>query len=224
MEKEAMIHSKKSRAVGVLWSLFGGVTLLIVAGFACFYFFVAKPLSNASLAPIEKLAEALSSVLGTRVQVSGSTAVLENSEIGELALVQRKTQAITKFQTTWMGSEKILIVRGDFIVKSGFDLSEGGQWGILEGRVSGALPKGKVLSVEPMGDFEVYYAESGSINRLNPQDHASAFNYLKNQARRDAERGDIGKEAERVLIRRLRDRMGEAGDALDWQRGDSVIP
>lgn len=224
MEKEIMIHSKKSRAVGILWSLFGGVTLLIVAGFACFYFFVAKPLSHASSAPIEKLAEALSSVLGVRVQVNGSTVVLENAEIGELALVQRKTQAITKYQTTWMGSEKVLIVRADFIVKAGFDLSEGGQWGILEGQISGALPKGKVLSVEPLGDFEVYYAESGSINRLNPQDHARAFNYLKKQARRDAERSDIGEEAERVLLRRLSDRMGDAGDALDWRRGDSVIP
>ncbi len=224
MEKEAITHTKKSRVVGVLWSLFGGITLLIVAGFACFYFFVAKPLSSVGSAPVERLAAALSNVLGAQVHVSGSTAVLENSEIGELALVQRKTQAITKFQTTWMGSEKVLIVRGDFIVKAGFDLSEGGQWGILEGQVSGALPKGKVLSVEPMGDFEVYYAESGSINRLNPQDHSSAFNYLKKQARRDAERSDIGDEAERVLVRRLRDRMGEAGDALDWQRGDSVIP
>ncbi len=210
--------AKKSRVVGALWALFGGSALLLVVGFMCFYFLVARPLSDSVTAPVEKLAEALSSVLGTQVQVIGSTAVLEKSEIGELALVQRKTQAITKYQTTWMGSDKILIVRGDFLVKAGFDLSGGGQWGIFDGRINGPMPKGRVLSIEPLGDFEIYYAESGSLNRLSPQDHASAFNYLKNQARRDAELSDIGQEAERVLIRRLSDRMGEAGDALDWQR------
>lgn len=198
--------------------MFGGLTLLMVAGFACFYFFFHK----VTTAPVDKLAEALSSVLGAEVTVSGSTAVLEKSEIGELALVQRKTQAITKYETSWMGSNKVLIVRCDFLVKAGFDLSEGGQWGIMEGRINGPLPKGKVLSVEPMGDFEIYYSESGTLNRLNPQDHASAFNYLKNQARRDAENSDVGQEAERVLLRRLNDRMGEAGDGLEWQ--DGVLP
>lgn len=208
----------KSRLPGTLWAFFGGVTLLMLAGFSCVYFFVHK----VTTAPVEKLADALSEVLSTKVVVSGSTAVLGKSEIGELALVQRKTQAITKFQHTWLGSEKTLIVRGDFQVKAGFDLSEGGQWNILNGAINGPLPEGKVLSVEPMGDFEIYYAESGAINRLSPEDHASAFNFLKRQARRDAERSDIGEEAERVLLRRLNDRMGESGDGLKWQGG--IIP
>jgi len=202
---------KKSKA-SWLWALFGGLSLLTVAGFASFYYFVSKP----ATAPVHKFAEALSSVFGTEVTVSGSTAVLEKSEIGELALVQRKTQAITKFETTWMGSNKLLIVRGDFLVKAGFDLSEGGQWGILEGKVNGPLPKAKVLSVEPVGDVEIYYAESGTLNRLSPEDHASAFNYLKNQARRDAERSDVIKEAEDALIRRINDRMNGAGEKIDW--------
>ncbi|BDS06060.1 hypothetical protein NT6N_11000 [Oceaniferula spumae] len=203
---------KKSRAPW-LWALFGGLSLLIVAGFASFYYFVSKP----ATAPVHQLAEALSGVFGTEVTVNGSTAVLEKSEIGELALVQRKTQAITKFETTWLGSNKLLIVRGDFLVKAGFDLSEGGQWGILEGKVNGALPKGKVLSCEPIGDLEIYYAESGTLNRLSPQDHATAFNYLKNQARRDAERSDIGKEAEQVLLRRINDRLSGELDEVKWK-------
>ena len=203
---------KKSKA-SWLWALFGGLSLLIFTGFAGFYYFVSKP----TTAPVQKFAKALSGVFGTEININGSTAVLEKSEIGELALVQRKTQAITKFQTTWMGSEKLLIVRGDFLVKAGFELSEGGQWGILDGKVNGALPEGKVLSVEPIGDFEIYYAESGTLNRLGPEDHASAFNYLKKQARRDAELSDIGQEAERVLLRRINDRMNGAGEPIQWE-------
>ena len=209
---------RKSRLPGAILAFFGGLTVLVVVGFGCFYLLVDKVAEG----PVEMLADALSSVLGTEVVVSGSTAVLEKSEIGELALVQRKAQAITKVQTTWMGSEKVLIVRGDFLVKAGFDLSEGAQWGIIEGRINGPLPEGKVLSVEPVGDFEIYYAESGTINRLNAQDHANAFNHLKNQARRDAQRSDIGEEAEAVLLRRLSDRMGETGEGLKWQEG--VLP
>jgi len=209
---------RKSRLPGTIWAFFGGVTILMLAGFGCGYFFFNKVTTD----PLGKLADALSSVLGTEVVVSGSTAVLGKSEIGELALVQRKTQAITKYQTSWMGSDKILIVRADFLVKAGFDLSEGGHWGILDGQISGPLPEGKVLSVEPMGDFEIYFAESGTLNRLNAQDHADAFNHLKNQARRDAERSDISSEAERVLLRRLSDRMGEVGAGLRWQ--DGVLP
>jgi len=206
---------KKSKASS-LWALFVGLSLLIVAGFASFHYFVAKP----AVAPVHRLADALSGVFGTEVKVTGSTAVLEKSEIGELALVQRKTQAITKFETKWLGSSKLLIVRGDFLVKAGFDLSAGGQWGLLEGKLDGPLPEGKVLSVEPIGDFEIYYAESGAINRLSPEDHASAFNYLKKQARVDAERSDVCEEAERALIRRINDRMNSL-DGAEWQ---GVLP
>ena len=209
---------KRSRLPGSILAVFGGMTILMITGVGCFYFLYEK----AAKGPVDMMAEALSGVFGTEVVVSGSTAVLAKSEIGELALVQRKTQAFTKFQTTWMGSEKTLIVRADFVVKAGFDLSEGGQWGILDGKIDGPLPRAKVLSVEPVGDFEVYYADNGAINRLSPQDHARAFNYLKNQARQDAQRSDIGKEAERVLLRRISDRMGAAGEGLTWQ--DGVLP
>lgn len=213
-----MSNHTSSRWPKAMGAFFAGVMMLMLAGVACFYFLYLKLAQD----PVERMADALSDVFGTEVVVSGSTAVLEKAEIGELALVQRKTSAITKFQTTWLGSEKTLIVRADFIVKAGFDLSEGGQWGILDGEINGAMPRGKVLSVEPQGDFEVYYAENGAINRLSPDDHARAFNYLKNQARKDAERSDISIEAERVLRRRIVDRMGEVGDELTWQ--EELIP
>ncbi len=213
-ERDSEKHppQKKSRAASIM-AFFCGMTLLMVAGFACFYFMV----SRAASAPVDKLAQALSTVLGTEVTVRGSTAVLEKSEIGELAVVQRKTQAIVKYETSWLGSDKILIVRGDFLVKAGFDLTEGGNWGILDGKVNGKLPKGKVLSVEPIGDFEIYHSDNGTINRLNPQDHANAYNHLKHQARRDAERSDIGREAERVLLRRINDRMNGLDSDLYWE-------
>lgn len=204
---------KRSRAAVVIWAIFGGVSLLAATIILAVSMFFKMTFDK----PVETFANALGNVLGTQVEVTGSTAVLEKSEIGELAVVQRKTQAITKFETTWLGSKKMLIVRGDFLVKAGFDLSEGGEWIIMNGMIDGPIPEGKVLSVEPMGDFEIYHAENGTINRLEPQDHARAFNHLKDQARRDAQRGDIADEAERVLIRRLADQMRFRDEALQWQ-------
>lgn len=217
-EPEHQTNWTSSRLAKAILAFFVGLTILMLSGVACFYFLYHKLAQD----PVERMAGALSDVFGTEVVVSGSTAVLAKAEIGELALVQRKTQAITKFQTTWLGSEKTLIVRADFIIKAGFDLSEGGQWGILDGVINGPMPRAKVLSVEPQGDFEVYYAENGAINRLNSEDHARAFNYLKNQARKDAERSDITTEAERLLLRRIKDRMGEVGEKLTWH--EELVP
>ena len=211
--KDAVVKPKSSRAPKVIWAVFGGVSVLaatMILGVSLFFKMTFDK-------PVQTFANALGNALGTHVEVSGSTAVLEKSEIGELAVVQRKTQVITKFETTWLGSKKMLIVRGDFLVKAGFDLSEGGEWIIMDGMIDGPIPEGKVLSVEPMGDFEIYHAENGTINRLEPQDHARAFNHLKDQARRDGQRSDIAREAERVLLRRLGDHMRFRDEALEWQ-------
>ena len=220
MNDPSLKSAKAPRShAGCLLALFAGLSMLIVAGFASFHFFVTKPAADATEHWVDRFAGSLAGVLGTEINVSGSTAVLGKSEIGELALVQRKTQAIMKYETSWLGSVNTLIVRGDFIVKAGFDLSDGGQWEILDGRVNGTFPVGKVLSVEPVGPIEVYYSEHGLINYLGPEDQASAFNYLIRQARRDAVRSDICKEAEAALLRRINDRMGvPVGEELDWQR------
>lgn len=211
--EDAVVKPKSSGVPKVIWAVFGGVSVLAATMILGVLLFFKMTFDK----PVQTFANALGNALGTHVEVSGSTAVLEKSEIGELAVVQRKTQAITKFETTWLGSKKMLIVRGDFLVKAGFDLSEGGEWIIMDGMIDGPIPEGKVLSVEPMGDFEIYHAENGTINRLEPQDHARAFNHLKDQARLDAQRGDIAEEAERVLLRRLGDYMRFRDESLEWQ-------
>ena len=198
----------------MVFAFFLGLALLVAVGFVCFYYFVVKPMSETAQAPVDKLADAMSSVFGVKLKVSGVSVILEEAEIGELALVQRKTQAITKYETTWLGSKKTLIVRCDFLVKAGFDLSAGGSWGLLAAEIEGALPRGKILSVEPLGDFEIYFAESGTFNKLSSEDHAQAFNFLKEQAKKDAEASDIVEEAEEVLIRRLNDRLGIMDDEM----------
>ena len=73
---------KKSCASAIM-AVSVGIILLLVAGTACFYLIV----SRATVAPVDKLAEALSTIMGTEVTVRGSTAVLEKSEIDELEVL-----------------------------------------------------------------------------------------------------------------------------------------
>ena len=216
-----------SRVPRIVLAFFLGLSLLLITGFSCFYYFIAKPMQQTATAPIDRLASAMSQIFATTVSVAGESAVLEQSEIGELALIQREISSITRYQTRWMGSKKTLIVRANFTVKAGFDLSEGGQWGIITSsgaassvantatnsvntgyHIDGALPKGEILSVEPSGDFEIYHADNGTLNKLSSQDHAEAFNLLKAQARRDAEASDAPAAAEALLRQRLADLLG----------------
>jgi len=179
-----------------------------VAAGASFYFFVSKPVADQGDRVVDRLADALSGVFGKTVEIQGSTAVLEKSEIEELAVVQRKIQVVSKYQTTWMGSENTMIFRGDFLVKAGFDLSNGGEWEMVDGKIMGEFPQAKVLSVEQIGGIQLYYSSNGLINRLSPEDQTSAMNYVVWQAKMDAQRSDITDEAEKVLKQRINDRMG----------------
>ncbi len=209
VEMSEPVKPAKSRsAAGCLLALCVGLSVLVLAMGASFYFFVSKPMADQGGRAVDRLADALSGVFGKTVEVKGSTAVLEKSEIEELAVVQRKIQVITKYETTWMGSKNTMIFRGDFLVKAGFDLSDGGQWTLVDGKISGEFPRAKVLSVEQMGDVELYYSENGLINRLSPADHASAVNRLVWQAKKDARRSDITAEAEKILRQRINDRLG----------------
>jgi hypothetical protein len=56
---------------------------------------------------------------GSTNNIKADSVVLEKSSIAELAVVARKTSTLVKHETTWLGSTKILIRRGDFIAKRG---------------------------------------------------------------------------------------------------------
>ena len=70
--------------------------------------------------------------LAPQTTIKADSVVLEKSSIAELAVVARKTSTLVKHETTWLGSTKILIVRGDSVA---FDLRH-----LIRPRRSWSLP------------------------------------------------------------------------------------
>jgi hypothetical protein len=211
--EEARKRETKS-AGATVWAFFGGLALLVVVGMASFYFFVGKP----ATAPLDRFAKVLEQVTQRKVVVSGSTVTLEESGVSELAVVQRKTQSLIKYETSWLTSENILIVRGEFVVKAGFDLSKVTKIEMVDGEVSGTWPEAEILSVE-LKDYEVFFSQDGTINKLQPKDQEEAIVLLLEQAREDAQESDLREEAER----RLRERLEDLGQG-DYDLGEQFLP
>jgi uncharacterized protein DUF4230 len=140
------------------------------------------------------------------VTIKGDSVVLEKSAIAELAVVQRKTQVVMKYETEWLGSSKILVVRGDFIVKAGYDLNQSFRFNIEQPsrEVIVDLPKPKILSVA-LQNYEVMLSSDGLINKLHTEDQAGVIQQMLLKARADAVQSDIRQEAMQQVEQRLKD-------------------
>jgi len=198
------------RGGGRVLAFFIGLSILVVSSVIAFYHFIGKP----ALSPMDRLAEALHQVTDNEVTVSGNSVTLARAEMRELAVVERKVQSMVKYETKWMGSDKTIIVKGDFLVKAGFDLTEFEGFELEGEQVIGAWPPAKVLSVEQL-DYEIFFSRNGVVNKLNQSDFENVSNLLQKQARQDAvEHSDILQDAERVIRTRLED-LG--GGAYQWE-------
>lgn len=178
--------------------------LLVIGVMAAFHYFIAKPMTS----PIERLANALGEVTQRKVKVSGHTLTLESTETRELVVIKRKTQSIMKYESRWLGSDKVVIVQGTFMIKAGFDLNEFEGFEVQGNKVVGDWPEPRILSVEQQ-DYEIFFSESGVMNKIQKSDYERVSTMLNQQARRDAiMRSDILDEADRIIQTRLKDLTG----------------
>jgi hypothetical protein len=149
------------------------------------------------------------------VTIKGDSVVLEKSAVAELAVCQRKTQIVMKYETHWLNSKKVLVVRGDFIAKAGFKLDPEFRFTVKqpEREVEVELPKPKILSVS-FQNYEVLFSSDGLVNKLQPQDQETVINEMLAKARNDAEKSDLTQEAMQQIEQRLRDLMQDTSTKL----------
>ncbi len=180
-----------------------GLAILGLLGMAVFYYFIMKPLQV--LNPVDKLKEALGAVTNSEVQVDGYTLTLDSTETRELVVVKRRVQTVVKYESTWLRSKKVFILKGEFEVKAGFDLSEFEGFELRGNEAVGEWPEPRLLGVSLL-DYDTFFSSSGALNRLNERDREYATNLLHQQVRVDAiENSDILEEAERIIRTRLED-------------------
>ncbi|MEN8736986.1 MAG: DUF4230 domain-containing protein [Akkermansiaceae bacterium] len=209
MSDSPPLQKKPSRVL----SFFIGLSLLLAVGAGALYFLVARPAMQA-MSPVARLVEALENITDHEVSVNGSSITLARAEMRELAVVERRVQSMVKYETKWLGSDKMIIVKGDFLVKAGFDLTEFEGFELEGERVVGQWPDAKVLSVEQL-DYDIFFSKNGVVNKLSENDYEAVSNLLQKQAREDAElRSDILESAERVIRTRLDDL---SGGLYEWE-------
>jgi hypothetical protein len=183
---------------------FAGLAILGIAGMAAFHFFISKPMSEMA-SPVAKLAQALGSVTDSEIRVDGYTLTLASEETRELIVVKRKTQTVVKYESRWLGSEKVVIVKGDFEIKAGFDLSEFEGFELKGNEAVGEWPEPRLLAVNLL-DYTTFFSSSGVVNRITDDDREDVVVLLMQQARIDAiKNSDILEEAERIILTRLED-------------------
>jgi hypothetical protein len=188
-----------------LFVAFAGIcALLAVATICAVPWFIATKGGDVTDHVIRAFGRVLQ--LTPTVTIKGDSVVLEKSAINELAVVQRKTQVLMKYETQWLGSTKILIVRGDFIAKAGFDLNQSFRFNIQQpsNEVTVDLPKPKILSVA-FQNYEVMFSNDGVINKLQTEDQARVIQQMLAKANADAESSDMKQEAMQQVEQRLKD-------------------
>lgn len=222
-EKETSIVPRRPvfSATSVLIVFAGICALLAVGMISAIPWFLAK--KGADLT--DHVIRAFGKVLTPVVTVKGDTVVLEKSSIAELAVVQRKTQVIMKYEGEWLGSTKVLVVRGDFIVKAGFDLNQSFRFNIQQPsqEVTVELPKPKILSVA-FQNYEVLFSSDGIINKLHTEDQAKVIQQMMIKANANAEQSDIKKEAMQQVEQRLRDLLVDSASKVNVVFHDEPPP
>ncbi|CAN5401101.1 hypothetical protein BH23VER1_BH23VER1_12620 [soil metagenome] len=196
--------SSKSSSSTVL-AFFIGLCALVVAIAGAIYFLVSRPAVSLK----RSLADAITQITGAKTVITGNSIEIATKDVAELALVSRQQQTIIKHESSVLGSSSVLILRGEFNVKAGFDLDDDHSITIdqTSGEISVDFPPAKILSVE-LRDYEVFYSEEGIFSKLTPEIQQAVTNQMLLQARLDAEKSDIKKEAESRLATRLRDLLG----------------
>lgn len=179
--------------------LIGGVILLLVLATVLIFF--SKD-DNDAKSIAKRVALGFQQRLGftPSVSVNNLTVIEQTLPILELANVQQSMFREYTWTHTFLGSTKTLILRGEFVVKAGFDLKEEFSVDVddvqvapntnAKKRVTVRLPSAKILSLE-MKTYSVQKDENGFWNNITLEDRTNAVQSLQNEARMAAEQSGI---------------------------------
>ncbi len=130
----------------------------------------------------------------------------QTKSVLELAVVSRETQVEREMEHEWLGSKKRMRLRGTYLVRAGFDLTQPFAVRVEGDRITTTLPPAKILSVDSK-DIEVTVFESGLWNKISPAELESELRALPILARKKAGEAGLQKEALEALGARVRDKF-----------------
>jgi hypothetical protein len=179
------------------------VVVCLIAGLT-FYF------TKRTLDWPEKIAHKLGTLFQSTVNVSNASFTLNQKDIAELAVVQRRIICTTRYDASWLGSDATVILQGVYTVKAGYDLKDGFRLDFDEhGKVvSVKLPEPKILS-NTTESQKVLYASQGVLKKIPPKEMELVYTQNLEQAKREANDLGLLAEAKTRIKERLNDLLGE---------------
>jgi len=176
---------------------------------------------------------ALEKTFGTafqpRVTIGNRVVFEQASPALELTVVERPTVVERELNATFLGSTKRVRLRGEFLVKAGFDLRQPFSAQLDRAEKPGApptvrvtVPPARILGVESRR-IEVLELQNGFWNRVQPGELEGEINSLAAQARSKAHGAHLPHDAEVALATQLRERLGPDCH-LDLRFGEPAVP
>jgi hypothetical protein len=164
-----------------------------------------------------KVARLVGGVFQTKVSITNNSFTLEEKDIMELAVVQRRIVCVTKYEIPGYTGDAVAIIKGVYVIKAGYDLKQGYRLAFDEkGRmVDAKLPPAKILS-NTTETQELWFVNQGWANKLTPQDLAEAYRQNLQQAKLEAHDMGMLKEAQARMQERLTDVLGDNVSKLNF--------
>jgi len=166
------------------------ITLAMIVATACAYFLIVV-IPKRALSEQYELAKSIGRDIDRAMQFTPQISVRneivlnKQANILELATKSQTFRHEFEWRHTWLGSEKIIRIKGNFVAKAGYDLNQFMSINMEPRLVTVTVPEPKILSVEAM-DYQIE-GESGWWNSISDADRSMALKEFTADARKALE-------------------------------------
>ena len=154
----------------------------------------------------EGITEVFVDLLHVRPEVREGTKVTwgQTAARTEIVVAEKKIKVEYDWEHQWMGSKKTIRLGQEYLIKAGFDLEKPFwvEMGPGPGEATACLPPAEILAVSPVGS-PTYVDDDGWWNKVTDADRAAAMSKLAEEARHQAKRSGILRQAEEMTGSRL---------------------
>jgi hypothetical protein len=170
------------------------IILVMITATACAYFLfvvIPKRALSEQYELAKNIGRDIENTMQFTPQISVKNEIILNKQanILELATKSQTFRHEFEWRHTWLGSEKILRIKGNFVAKAGYDLNKFVSINIQSHGVTVSVSEPKILSVE-VTDYQIE-GESGWWNSISDADRSTALREFTFSARKVMEGSDL---------------------------------
>jgi len=194
------------------------VTILAVAGYE---------LITAPARMVNKCADVIKAWGQTKVTITSQNDCLEVKPAAELVFAKVRVRSILKYQTTVLGSTKIIIGHQAFDIRLGWDLNDSFKVTVQQANKTARIvaPPPKVLTVAGVEQMPVIlYRDDGVINKLTPEDGFEFSRQLRSEAMKSADLNEARATAKEGFEKFFKCMFELQGLAVSFDYADNSRP